>query len=404
MPGDEPPAVAAEGDDAADFGEEAAAQETTSKPAPAAPPQRAMPDYGDIVDGDDAPEAKPEKVAVKDEEVDAAASAPKRPDAILIRGVQRLNRGHFTEMFEAKNLPELVRIDWVSDAEAVVLFDSEEDAGTVLKSALEGFRDVDVDEAPGPGLWRAQRGMLDFRMATIADKPEFGFKKLHRAGRQVKDFRMWSALTDIDKQILNKEDEIKEQYKRPAPGHDDLDDESQPKKKRRKTGDDDAFDLLERMAQSDKQALVKQEETGDLDELPELPQEERDEYGCTAADWGRDSFDDDQGGRQRGGRRQQDRQQQWGQWGHDDQNSWWDNEDDRWGGKRSGKKGGKKGGGKGRRRDNDDWESKDTDTRKGRGKGNSVAADLGEKVEATTEELERRAKRNARFQAAKKED
>lgn len=397
MPQDEPQAVVTEVEETADFGDEAAAPEASTRPAPApAPtpaqsaPQRALPDYGDLVDGDDEPESKP-KIAVKDEADPDAASAPKRPDAIYIKGCERLNRGHLAEIFEAKNLPEFVRVEWISDSEVIVVFSTDEDATTVFNSAIEGFRDVDDDGAPGPGLWRARRGMLDFRMATVADKADFGFKRLHRGGRQVRDFRMWTALTDMDKKILSQEDELNEQYKRPAPARDDLDDDGQPKSKRLKRGHDEGIDLLERMAHLDKKVLVKQEEKGELDPLPEIPpEEEEDDYGWPVnsnAGWDRGGWGRDQGnwgnggGWQRGGRRNQ-------QWGHDDRAGWGDEEN-----ARGGSKGGKKGG-RGRRKGNDDWD----DAKNSRGKDNNAVGALGDSVEATAEELKRRAKRNERFQ------
>lgn len=379
---------AAEAEDAADFGEEAPAAEA---PAAAAPPQRAMPDYGDVVDGDEEQESKP-FIDVKKEDKSAA---PKRLDAIHIAGVARLNRTHIEEVLQSKNLPEFVRVDWISDTEVIVVFDSDQDAAAVLKSATEGFRDVENSGSPGPGMWRALRGMLDFRQATIADSPDLGFKRVHRGGKQVREFRLFSAMTDSDKQILEREQEQEEARKRPAPPRDDLDDFGQPKKKA-KTKRDDGMDLLERMAHVDRRILVKQEERGELPDLPDVAE----------PDGAEDEWDEDN---QDGWDKLKEKwaQAQTGGWGRDD------DEPRRGKGKGKGKRKGKGNGKqrKGKQRDTsgpydgpfgvEGYDHiKDSEPKKARGKGNALsgAGALGTGIDANKEELERRATRAARFQ------
>mmetsp|Transcript_12071 Transcript_12071/g.22110 ORF Transcript_12071/g.22110 Transcript_12071/m.22110 type:complete len:475 (+) Transcript_12071:127-1551(+) len=256
-------------DEAADYDESAPTIQS-----PASQLTRSMPDYGDLIA--DADDFKLGSVKDSDAGSDAGSTvaarekAPKRPEAILISGVERLNRGHLAEVFQAKDLPEFVRLDWIADSEVIAVFDSTEDAQKALSSALEGFRDVPDDGAPGPGLWRARRAMLDFRQATVADQPEFGFKRLHRAGKQVRDFRLWTALKDMDKQILEREEESMASRKRAAPEDAKEEEEGAPRKRQRRK-DDDSIDMLEKMANQDRKLLVKQEEAGLLDPLPEAP-------------------------------------------------------------------------------------------------------------------------------------
>ena len=64
-------------------------------------------------------------------------------------------------------------------------------AKSALDAAIDGFEQG--RDKPGPGLWRAIRGMMDFRQATVLDVPSANFKKQHRAGRQVRDYRFWEA-------------------------------------------------------------------------------------------------------------------------------------------------------------------------------------------------------------------
>merc|ERR1719316_2554662 len=102
---------------------------------------------------------------------------------------------------------------------------------------------------------------MDFRQATIADEPAFGFRRIHRAGRQVREYRLFTGMMDMDKKILEREEEIS--GKRSLGGGDD----EQPKAKRARVADDRMapIDLLEKMANNDKKILVKQD--GD-DEQP----------------------------------------------------------------------------------------------------------------------------------------
>jgi len=267
---------------------------------------------------------------------------------------------------------------------------------------------VEDDGAPGPGLWRAMRGMMDFRQATIADESPMGFKKQHRGGRQVREFRLWGAMTSMDKKILDQEEELNEFRKRPGGPPQDVDGEGPPVAKRARItrGPEAGIDLLEKMSQNDKHIFVKQEARGELDELPEIPaaeEEDEPEEGTIAA-WERRSNNgrrqsllDDRGkskgkgkgkGGKRGGRDYQG-------WSHDDR------EGDDWDGKGGGKRGKRdgKGGKEGRRGKGGarpgpyDSGDQDGERKKGSGKGSA----LGDAVDATADELEKRAKRANRF-------
>lgn len=400
-------------DAAADFGDETAAPETGDQATQAAAaPTRAMPDYGDVMDGGEE-DIKP-NIKVKDEPRSDPALAPKRPDAVLISGVQRLNRTHIADVFKSKQLPEFLRLDYIGDDQVIAVFSTDEEAAKVVKSAAEGFRDVADDGAPGPGLWRAMRGMMDFRQATIADEPPMGFKRQHRGGKQVREFRFWTAATDMGNKILAEEDELNEIRKRPAPERQEVDDSGQPKAKRARTtkGAEAGIDLLEKMMSADKNIFVKEEERGDLAPLPVLSPEETKEAeyralgslldrldsgtgkgkqrGGNRDSWGRDDYDS-----QRGGGRD------WQSWTHDDRMDSSLDDDDRWS-QRNGRKGGKKGRGKqGRSRS-----PRGKKGRKGKGDGQKgdddhgskdAASALGAGVESTAEEREKRAKRADRF-------
>ena len=89
-------------------------------------------------------------------------------------------------------------------------------AKSALEAAIDGFQQG--REKPGPGLWRAIRGMMDFRQATVLDVPSANFKKQHRAGRQVRDYRFWEAAKDIDKTIM---DSLEKGVKRDLPSGED---------------------------------------------------------------------------------------------------------------------------------------------------------------------------------------
>ncbi|OLP77909.1 hypothetical protein AK812_SmicGene41977 [Symbiodinium microadriaticum] len=82
-----------------------------------------------------------------------------------------------------------------------LLMDEMAAATIALAGCLRGFEEG--SDRPGPGLWRAVRGMLDFRQAAATDVPGPNFKKWHRAGRQVRDYRFWEAAKDIDRNILD---------------------------------------------------------------------------------------------------------------------------------------------------------------------------------------------------------
>jgi len=408
-------------DDAADFGDEAAAPETGDQTTQAAAaPTRAMPDYGDVMDGD-AQDTKP-NIKVKDEPRSDPALAPKRPDAVLISGVQRLNRTHIADVFQSKQLPEFVRLDYIDDDKVIAVFSTDEEAAKVVKSAAEGFRDVADDGAPGPGLWRAMRGMLDFRHATIEDEAPMGFKRQHRGGKQVREFRFWTAATDMGKKILDEEQELNEIRKRPAPDRQEADEDGQPKAKRARItkGAEAGIDLLEKMMASDSRLFVKEEERGELAPLPVLtPEQDKEaEYRAIGSLLDRLATKDDSSdrgkGKRRGGKRdswQDDRDWQrgggrdWQDWSHDDRTGGDSrNNDDDWWSQRDGRKGGKKGRGRQDR-------SRSPVGKKGRkGKGDGRKADddngnkdsasaLGAAVESTAEELEKRAKRANRFKS-----
>jgi len=251
----------AEGDDVADYdgGDEKGDEQKDTKANTKSEPQREMPDYGDLVDGD----AAGAGVEVKDD-VKAQPEGDRRPQAIYISGVQRLTRTHLAEVFDSKSLPQFVRLEWIGDEEVVCIFKSAEDAAFALKSAQSGFGDTAVEDVrPGPGLWRAQRGMLDFRYATTGDRPGLGWKKQHRAGKQVREFRFWEAIKDMDRGILDKEDEALGIKRIP------LFTELPPEKRRRVDPDaGGAIDLLEQMAAQDKGLLAKEDKKDNDDEAP----------------------------------------------------------------------------------------------------------------------------------------
>eukprot|EP00929_Paragymnodinium_shiwhaense_P034662 TRINITY_DN18828_c0_g1_i1.p1 TRINITY_DN18828_c0_g1~~TRINITY_DN18828_c0_g1_i1.p1 ORF type:complete len:494 (-),score=171.44 TRINITY_DN18828_c0_g1_i1:142-1623(-) len=280
------------GDEGVDYGDDG--EEKRPKP------ERTLADYTDLVDGDDDDVAV--KESIKDEDV---PKGEKRPQVLYLHGVQRLTRNHLMEIFLAKELPAFVRVEYVSDEACCCVFESQKDAAKALRGALAGFGDTMADDAkPGPGLWRAQRGMLDFRYATTGDVPDMGWKKQHRGGRQVREFRFWEAIKEVDKAILGKEDVVA--AKRPASamsaeavddGVDEwsrfLEDMEAPAAKRQRlqgkeekqevkeapseTGGESvraveseqgtdvevsSFDLLEQMASLDKTIMSKHEEAG----------------------------------------------------------------------------------------------------------------------------------------------
>eukprot|EP00927_Polykrikos_kofoidii_P079404 TRINITY_DN7618_c0_g1_i1.p1 TRINITY_DN7618_c0_g1~~TRINITY_DN7618_c0_g1_i1.p1 ORF type:complete len:604 (-),score=130.05 TRINITY_DN7618_c0_g1_i1:223-1971(-) len=213
-----------EGEEIPDFGEEEPnpPPPTRIEPAALAPkkePRRAIPDYRDIVEDDSDVSLK----MMYGSEANSVPSVPpamegdKRPDAVHIFGVQRLTRTHIEEVLDSKELPKFHRIEWISDEAAICVFQNAEAATKVLEGAVAGFGNTQVENGqPGPGLWRAQRGMLDFRLAYTGDKQALGWKKLHRGGRQVREYRFWEAIKDLDREILEKEDAQAQSLKRPA--------------------------------------------------------------------------------------------------------------------------------------------------------------------------------------------
>jgi len=198
---------------------------------------------------------------------------------------------------------------------------------------------------------------------------------------------MWTALTEMDKQILEREEMEQEMWKRPAPPCAD-DEDGQPKKKRQKLKqEDESLDLLQKMASQDKRILVKQEEKGELDPLPEVPAPDEKE---NVLDWEQDAWypADDRKRRGRG---------PYEDWGHDDRSTWQNDDYRPWENHEGGRSWKGKGNRKGEKRRNKDSADSKGESRKGKGKGKSVAETLGSGVDATAEELEKRARRNQRF-------
>lgn len=182
--------------------------------------------------------------------------------------MQRLTRTHIAEVFESKKLPRFDRVDWISDEKVVCVFKDAQAATIALAGCLRGFEEG--SDRPGPGLWRAVRGMLDFRQAAATDVPGPNFKKWHRAGRQVRDYRFWEAAKDIDRNIL---DSLEQKgTKRDAPTGEDAiaaavyaeELGEAPRKKRRKNKgpveEEEAPDLLQQMAQKDRELMALKEE------------------------------------------------------------------------------------------------------------------------------------------------
>jgi len=240
--------------------------------ADAGPPSRAMPDYTDLVDDDVA-----EACSARQPKEEEAPSGQVRKEAILVSGVARLTRTHLAEVFESKRLPEVQSVEWIADDRATCVFASAKDAADAFTGCQEGFADTSADHArPGPGLWRAQRFMLEFRMATQDDRPASDFKKQHRAGKFVREYRFWESVKDADKRTLG---DLDVEMAAPS-GEDGLaaavwDDDRQRRKRLRGGGaadeddDDQGVDLLSAMAQQDKSILVK-EEAGESRALPNV--------------------------------------------------------------------------------------------------------------------------------------
>jgi len=273
MPGAPPPLVKTEvaepEEEAADFGGDEEAK-------PEGAPTRAMPDYGDLVDDDELAVVQGGIKETKEEQGEKGEGAPPRKDAIYVAGVQRLTRNHLAEVFESKDLPVFKWVEWISDNAVLCGFEKVADVAIALRGCEAGFHDVVADDRPGPGLWRAQRFMLDFRQATQADRPAADWKKMHRGGKQVREYRFWEAMKDSDQWILGDGDGAQGMKRALPSGEDaiaaaDFDDDSQRRKRLRTGGrpeaEDEDIDLLNRMAAQDRVTLTK-EEKGESASLP----------------------------------------------------------------------------------------------------------------------------------------
>mmetsp|Transcript_51256 Transcript_51256/g.166185 ORF Transcript_51256/g.166185 Transcript_51256/m.166185 type:complete len:399 (+) Transcript_51256:115-1311(+) len=395
------PVVKAEaGEEEPDFGgpEEDAAE---AKPKiEVGGPQRAMPDYGDLVDDDG-----PAPSSTKEELGASARNAPQRKEGILVRGVARLTRTHLAELFEVKRLPVFKWVEWIADDQAICVWEDPRDAATAFKGAATGFGDTGDLESPGPGLWRAQRCMMDFRMATEDDKPTEDFKKKHRGGKQVREFRFWECMKDMSSNILGEQE--MQGMKRPLvpSGEDtfaaaDFDDDVS-RRKRLRAGmrpgeDEEEIDLLQKMAELDRAILAKQElndEGVPVSKVNDTSLVKHESY-----EEERQAKSSDEGKRKAGSTT-------WGSWQHDDR--WGD--DGNAGGQGDEREEWKKGDGRKRRRaDGDGGGGERKGGRKGGGKGDGGTGDGGGggraakavegfEVAADDDEQARRAKRADRF-------
>lgn len=336
MPGYTAPIVKTEvaevEEEAADYG---APEEETGKPEGA--PTRAMPDYGDLLDDDEPSLVQGGVKASKEEDGQNGEASPPRKEAIYIAGVQRLTRTHLAEIFQSKDLPVFKWIEWLDDERCLCVFDQAANAAIALRGCLAGFQDIS-DDRPGPGLWRAQRCMLDFREATQGDRPAEDFKRQHRGGKQVREYRFWECMKDMDKFILGDEDEPAQGVKRSAPSGEDAiaaadwDDDRQRRKRLRRglrpsEQEEEDIDLLNRMAQQDQNILTK-EEAGESTSLPTT------NAGPVAEV---DADDDDRAPREKGSA------------------DWWGAEGDQWSGEKNDLWGSWGGGGGGGAWDSNDW-------------------------------------------------
>jgi len=370
-----------------DFGaeEDEEQEEVKTEPAPAAPApgRRSLVDYSDLVEGGAGGAAQGPAAAPR-----SVGDGKARPDALHVSGVQRLTRTHLLEVFAFKKLPTFKTVEWIADDEAVCVWGTEAEAKKVLAACEEGFDEVSAK--PGPGLWRAQRGMMEFRAATEGDVPSAEFKKKHRGGKQVREFRFWEAMKDMSKGAIDEAEDaqgIKRLLVAPS-GEDafaaaDFDDDLQRRKRLRRGGgpaeEDDGgeIDLLRQMAEFDRTILAKQE-VRDGDDVVKVSKANdaplvRAELEAPAVQL----------------KKRQTVQGRNGSWHHDDR---WGNGDDwngNWGGpakrRRTGD-GGEGGKGKGR----------------GRGSGGPKTQEEKEKEMALLdpEEAQRRQKRAERFKAS----
>lgn len=218
-------------------GEEDGADYDAEEGAKVEPAEREAPDYGDLID----------------DSVDASVGAESqelcklRPGVLHVSGVQRLTRSHLQEVLKAAKMPVFNKLEWISDEEVLMMFTSPESAITVLMGVERGFAEITEDSAAGnPGLWRARRGMLEFRQANASHTPAPGFKRHHRAGRQTREFRDWAS-TQGQKRSADD-----------AWAEDDM--ERQPSKRARLDDvGNKGFELLEQMAKQDQLILTKEE-------------------------------------------------------------------------------------------------------------------------------------------------
>jgi len=353
--------------------------------------RRTAPDYGDLEDDDI-------EVKVKDDgAVKQGPGGDRRPEAIHLSGCQRLTRPHIAEVFDSKDLPKPVMMDWIGDSDVICVFASPADAAAALKGT-EDFGDTMAEQetTPGPGLWRAQRGMLDFRYATTEDKPDMGWKKQHRGGRQVKEFRFWEAIKSIDQDILEKEEAAG--VKRPSIITELPEDYERSAKRQRIEGDEEDGDsLLEKMAQQDQniftcEGIEGYEAQDDSNPWPEDWDQNKDWKDAKALDVG--GWNQYGGGRSSGGKEKGRKGKGKGK------TSEWSEHDDRggepWGiGEDSQVR-------NARRKRFVDGDKDNGDERKKEGGARKVTmAVLGE-LEETEEEKARRAKRGERFHTTDK--
>eukprot|EP00929_Paragymnodinium_shiwhaense_P059015 TRINITY_DN29544_c0_g2_i1.p1 TRINITY_DN29544_c0_g2~~TRINITY_DN29544_c0_g2_i1.p1 ORF type:complete len:969 (-),score=269.09 TRINITY_DN29544_c0_g2_i1:95-3001(-) len=108
---------------------------------------------------------------LKAEEVQDNTEAKPRPDAIVVSGAIKLERSHFVELLEAKQLPKLVKIEHIKKSEVVLVFASPAEASAVLSAltAEDAWEDVDFGTGEGPAIWRARNMLLAYGQATTKD-------------------------------------------------------------------------------------------------------------------------------------------------------------------------------------------------------------------------------------------
>mmetsp|Transcript_27800 Transcript_27800/g.64190 ORF Transcript_27800/g.64190 Transcript_27800/m.64190 type:complete len:416 (-) Transcript_27800:72-1319(-) len=240
-----------------DFGDEA-------EPPPA-PPQRAALDYADVVDEPGAGGTK-EEVPAEDAQV-RRGTGKTRAEVVHVSGVQRLGPANLLAVLALKDLPKFLRLQWVGDEEVLMMFDSAKEASSVLESLQAGFDDV-PEGAGGkdPGVWRARRGMLDFRKATADDVAPLGFKRQRRAGRQVKEFRLWAQSQEVEISDAEEEDEVPNLKAKKLGLKNWRDWRKRATREEGGISDDEDVELLAQMANQDHVMLSKPHDEGDSDD------------------------------------------------------------------------------------------------------------------------------------------